>query len=113
MLPIKKPVVSYLAMDKNKVLNMLGLAMRAGKLVTGEELTLKEIRRNKARLVLIATDAGKNTHKNISDKCTYYKIPYNNRLTALEIGGAIGKPRMVIGILDAGFAKKIGELIQG
>lgn len=100
-------------MDKNKVLNMLGLAMRAGKLVTGEELTLKEIRRNKARLVLIAADAGKNTHKNISDKCTYYKIPFTDRLTALEIGGAIGKPRMVIGILDNGFAKKIGELIQG
>ena len=30
--------------NKTKILNLLGLAMRAGKLVTGEELTLKDIR---------------------------------------------------------------------
>ncbi len=35
-------------MNKTKALNMLGLAMRAGKLVTGEEMTLKEIRNEKA-----------------------------------------------------------------
>jgi len=31
-------------MNKTKALNMLGLAMRAGKMVTGEEMMLKEIR---------------------------------------------------------------------
>ena len=48
-------------MSKEKALNLLGLAMRAGKLVTGEELTLKDIRAQKVNLVFIASDAGKNT----------------------------------------------------
>ena len=33
--------------------------MRAGKLITGEEMTLKEIRQQRAALVLVASDAGK------------------------------------------------------
>jgi ribosomal protein L7Ae-like RNA K-turn-binding protein len=31
-------------MNRQKALNMLGLAMRAGKLVTGEEMTIKEVK---------------------------------------------------------------------
>ncbi len=50
--------------NKNqKFLNLLGLAMRAGKLVTGEELTLKDIRANKAKFVFVAQDASENTRK--------------------------------------------------
>ncbi|MEW3594645.1 ribosomal L7Ae/L30e/S12e/Gadd45 family protein, partial [Enterococcus entomosocium] len=60
-------------MNKTKALNMLGLAMRAGKLVTGEEMTLKEIRNEKTALVIIASDAGKNTQKKIKDKSSYYE----------------------------------------
>ena len=61
-------------MNKTKALNMLGLAMRAGKLITGEEMTLKEIRQQRAALVLVASDAGKNTQKKIKDKSSYYEI---------------------------------------
>ncbi|WP_122646894.1 YlxQ-related RNA-binding protein [Enterococcus mediterraneensis] len=100
-------------MNKTKVLNMLGLAMRAGKLVTGEELVIKEIRGQKAAIVLIAHDAGKNTQKKIKDKSTYYKIPCFDGLTADELSQAIGKPRMVIAVMDQGFGKRIEELIQG
>ena len=54
--------------NKTKILNLLGLAMRAGKLVTGEELTLKDIRANKAKFVFVAQDASENTRKKIKDK---------------------------------------------
>lgn len=50
-------------MAKEKVLNLLGLAMRAGKLVTGEELTIGDIRSNKAKFVFVAGDASENTRK--------------------------------------------------
>ena len=59
-------------MNQDRLLNMLGLAMRAGKLVTGEEAVVKEIRSQNAKLVFVAQDAGKNTHKKIQDKSTYY-----------------------------------------
>ena len=100
-------------MNKTKALNMLGLAMRAGKMVTGEEMTLKEIRNEKAALIILASDAGKNTQKKIKDKSSYYEIPLLDAFSTDEISAAIGKPRMVIGILDQGFARKVQELILG
>ncbi|MHC5267944.1 YlxQ-related RNA-binding protein [Enterococcus sp. LJL98] len=98
-------------MSKEKALNLLGLAMRAGQLVTGEELTLKDIRANKVRLVFIAQDAGKNTQKSIKDKSSYYKVPCFDCFDSTQLSLAIGKNRMVVGVKDQGFAKKIEELL--
>lgn len=100
-------------MDKEKILNLLGLAMRAGKLVTGEELTVADIRAQKTKFVLVAADASKNTHKKITDKCLYYQVPLSDTFTQSEISHAIGRTRMVIGINDQGFATKFKELIKG
>ena len=51
--------------NRQKAMNLIGLAMRAGKLITGEELTIAEIRKQKAKLVFVATDASENTRKKI------------------------------------------------
>jgi ribosomal protein L7Ae-like RNA K-turn-binding protein len=99
--------------NKTKILNLLGLAMRAGKLVTGEELTLKDIRNNTAKFVFVAADASENTRKKIKDKCSYYNVPVSESLTQSEMSHAIGRSRMIIGINDQGFAAKIKELIKG
>ncbi len=100
-------------MNREKALNMLGLAMRAGKLITGEDLTINEIRRNKVKLVIVTTDASENTQKKVSDKSKYYQTTCFVEFTQGEILGAIGKPQKVIGILDQGFANKIMTLIKG
>lgn len=100
-------------MNRQKALNMLGLAMRAGKLVTGEEMTVKEVKMQKAKLVLIAHDAGKNTQKKLKDKSSFYQVPCLDVFHSDELSQAIGKSRMVVGILDSGFAKRIEELILG
>ena len=60
-------------MNKQKALNMLGLAMRAGKLITGEEMTINEIRKRKVNLVIVTIDASENTQKKVSDKSKYYQ----------------------------------------
>ncbi|MGC3347912.1 L7Ae/L30e/S12e/Gadd45 family ribosomal protein, partial [Enterococcus faecium] len=54
--------------NRQKAMNLIGLAMRAGKQITGEELTIAEIRKLKAKLVFVATDASENTRKKIIDK---------------------------------------------
>lgn len=87
--------------------------MRAGKLVTGEELAIKEIRNGKAKLVLVANDAGKNTRKKVSDKSAYYEVPCYDPFSSEELSNAIGKSRMVVAVMDQGFAKKLVELLQG
>lgn len=58
-------------MNKEKILQFLGLATRARKLVTGEELVISEVRRGNAKLVIVAEDASENTRKN----CTINAIP--------------------------------------
>lgn len=97
----------------NKLLSLLGLAMRAGKIVSGEELVLKEVRSGKAQLVLLATDVAKNTEKKISDKCSTYQIPILRYGTRHELGNAIGKAeRVVIAITDSGFSRSLQKLVQ-
>lgn len=98
--------------NDQKILNLLGMAQRAGKLVTGEDLSLKEIRNEQAKLVIVATDASENTIKRISDKCQYYEIPVAVRFTKAEISHAIGKERTISTIMDNGFAKKFRELLS-
>ncbi|MGC6767074.1 YlxQ-related RNA-binding protein [Enterococcus sp. LJL128] len=100
-------------MNKEKILNLLGLAMRAGKLITGEELTVKDIQRSKTKLVFVASDASENTKKKIKDKCSYYNISWNDDLQQAELSHAIGRKRMVVGINDLGFANKFKELMKG
>lgn len=93
-------------LDKNKA-SLLGLAMRARKIVTGDVL-LKNIRQQKVFFVLIAEDASENTKKKYVDKCTYYHIDYQIHGKIDDISRAVGKEnRVALGILDKGFANKI------
>lgn len=96
--------------NEEKILNLLGLAKRAGKLSTGEALVIDEIRKQKAKLVFIASDASENTRKKVSDKSSTYKVPYLNRFTHEQLSHAIGQNRKVIAVMDNGFAKRIKEL---
>lgn len=99
-------------MNQRKALNLLGLAMRAGKIISGEELTLKAIRSQELSIVLVAKDASENTRKKFKDKCSYYHIRYTELFSQEEISHSIGKYRMICGVNDEGFARKIYELIQ-
>ncbi|MGO2100485.1 YlxQ-related RNA-binding protein [Vagococcus salmoninarum] len=98
-------------MNRQKALNLLGMATRAGKIVSGEELTINDIRNNNAKIVFVANDASDNTFKKIQDKSSYYKIPCVTEFTQAEISQAIGKHRMIVGVCDRGFAKKLQELL--
>ena len=48
-------------MKPDKALSMLGLAARAGRIVSGEFTVEKEVKSGRAYLVLIAEDASENT----------------------------------------------------
>ncbi|EAC9322880.1 50S ribosomal protein L7, partial [Listeria monocytogenes] len=49
----------------------------------------------------------------IKDKSSYYNVPVSELFSQFELSQAIGRPRMVIGVTDAGFATKIKELLKG
>jgi len=89
----------------SKVKSQLGLAQRAGKLATGDEIVLKAIRNKQARLVIIAADASDNTKKKFRDKCKSYGVPLAIGFTRTELGESIGKlQRVVLAVTDDGFA---------
>ena len=58
-------------MKNNQWMSLLGLANRARKITSGEELTVKEIRSGNAKLILLSEDASQNTAKKIMDKITW------------------------------------------
>ena len=100
-------------MNVNQWASLLGLANRARKIISGEELSLKEIRRGKAKLVLLSKDASTNTVKKITDKCKSYDVPFRMIENREMLGHAIGKDaRVVVAILDGGFAKKLLTLLD-
>ena len=99
--------------NKQKIYSYIGLAMRAGQVVSGDDTTLKELKKGKISLVIVADDASENTKKLFKDKSSYRKINQIYFSTNVELGLAIGKsPRAVIGIKDKSLASKITELMQ-
>ena len=95
-------------MADKKAASMLGLAMKAGKVLSGEFSCENAIRDGKAKLVIIATDASANTSKKFNDKCSFYEVPVRTCFTKEELGHFIGKdPRAVAAVTDEGFAKSL------
>ena len=100
--------MSNLSLPFKQILSQLGIAMKAGKLVSGEYLVEKTVKEMKAYLVVIAEDASDNTKKHFSDMCQYRNIPIRFFRTKEEIGKTIGKSyRASIAVTDEGFAKSI------
>ncbi|MYL19230.1 YlxQ family RNA-binding protein [Halobacillus litoralis] len=94
-------------------LNLIGLAVRAGKCTFGEESIVKDIRKRKAKLVLIASDTGKQTKKKLTDKCSFYQVPCYEVDDREVLSQAVGKAgRVAIAVLDQGFAKKLQSLLD-
>ncbi|WP_412990195.1 L7Ae/L30e/S12e/Gadd45 family ribosomal protein [Pediococcus siamensis] len=99
--------------NEQRFINLLGLAQRAGKLITGEAQVLQSIRGQKAKLVVISTDIGQATRKKISDKCTTYQVSLLTFMDRNVLSQAIGQPRTAVAIEDQGFAKALLKLNIG
>lgn len=113
MLIINKVDGNYLDMqNKQKLLGLLGLARRAGKLVTGEDMVLAAIRKGKVNLVFFAQDGGQSTKKKFTDKTNSYDVAFTTALTRQEIADATGMARSLIAVADRGFARKMQEYLK-
>lgn len=88
--------------------SMLSLCQRAGKLVTGDDTVLANIKNGTALLVIIAGDASDNTKKKFTDKCSFYNIPFTIASDKVELNSCIGKyNRTVFAVTDENFAAQI------
>ena len=100
-------------MNNDKVLSLLGLAKKAGKLKGGEYCVETEVKKGRAKLVIVAEDASDNTKKSYTDMCSFKKVPlifYGNKET---IGKCIGcEERAAVVLTDEGFANAVNKQIS-
>ncbi len=99
---------------KSKAYARIGLAMKAGKLVSGEDTCMKAIKKGKGKLVIIASDSTSNTCKRFNNMCKHRNIPCIEWGTKEELGKSIGKHyRAVVCVIDESFAQVIMEKLSG
>ncbi len=95
-------------MARDTVYSMLGLCLKAGKLVSGQEQTEKAVRDKTAQLVLVSSDASEGTNKRMHDKCASYNVPVFVYGLMEDMGRAVGREtRSCVAITDRGLADSI------
>lgn len=103
-------------MDRHNILSLLGLALRGGNLVVGEEPVESVSRAKDARLLVLASDAAENTRRRTehfagAGQCLWLRLPF----TKAELGQAVGRSSAAIAaVTDIGLAnalvKKLADL---
>lgn len=97
----------------NKIFSLLGLATKAGRVVSGEFMTEKAVKEGRASYVIVGTDASANTKKNFRNMCGFYQVPYAEYGTKEELGHAMGKEmRASLAVIDDGFSKSLKKHLE-
>lgn len=90
---------------KDKRLSLLGLAVRARKVIFGEDAVLHQVAYNKNKVLFLANDAGQNITKKIYNKATTYHLRVNKDYSSSQLSQATGKQHVkVLLVTDKGFS---------
>ena len=100
--------------DKERVFGMIGLAARAGKVVSGSDAVKGAIRSGNVELLIITRDISRNSLDKLLKNMTSDKeITCYSFATSDELGVALGKPnRTVAAITDKSFAEGISAILE-
>lgn len=90
---------------------LLGLARKAGKLVTGFAKTEAALKTGQAHLLVTASDAGEDGRQKLGRLAAHHNVPVFTDLTAAELTMALGRENVIhAGLIDVGWARNlIGE----
>jgi len=100
-------------MDIEKIAGFLGMAQRAGKMVSGELAAEKAVASGQAAALIVAADASERTKETLLRAAGAKGIPVHSVLTKEELGRCLGKEnRAVAALMDKGFAKAFEEKIR-
>ena len=100
-------------MKTDSVLRMIGLAAKAGKVVSGEFMTENAVKSKEAYLVIIAQDVSNNTRKKFGNMCSYYKVEMREYADKDALGHAIGKEfRASLAVTDENLARAVEKKLK-
>lgn len=89
-------------------LNLIGLALRAGRLEVGTHAVKDAARRGELYAAVLARDATENARSRVLPLLRASEVPVVTCESAAELGRAVGRSRLVVvGLRDAGFAGRI------
>lgn len=100
--------------DKERAFGMIGLASRAGKVVSGSDAVIGAIRAGKVELLIISGDISRNSLDKVLKNMTEQKeITCYSFASSEELGSALGKPdRAIVAITDKNFADGISAILE-
>lgn len=100
--------------NNSKLCGLIGLATKAGKIVTGTDACLEDMKKGKVRLIMVAQDAAERTKFTFMQEAEKLHIKIFEVLSIEEMSRAMGKVnKAVIGIKDNGFSNKMISIING
>lgn len=100
--------------NNTKVLRLIGLAMRAGKVKFGRDSCMEAIIQNKIKVLLVAKDTSERTKTNFKRLCHDKNIPIYEEFEEYDLSHAIGKQnKVIIGVCDDNFSKEIIKILSG
>lgn len=98
----------------DRQLSLISLAMKAGKVLSGEFMVEKGLKEGEVVLCIVAKDASDNTKKKFNNMCKYRSIDIIELADKEQLGRIIGKKfRATLGITDDGFKSGILKLQRG
>lgn len=101
-------------MINNKLLGLVGLAMKAGVVCYGADSVEQEIYKGKVKLVIIAKDSSERTKNKFTNICNEKNISIILDENIESLSKSIGKSnKAVIGIKDINFANSIKGKYSG
>lgn len=99
-------------MDEQRALNLLGLAMRAGQVISGDDMAERSIRAGRAMLVLIDEGASARTLGKYEALCNGKNIRLF-QISADALGKSIGKDNRMVAVMTKGpLANQVATLLS-
>jgi ribosomal protein L7Ae-like RNA K-turn-binding protein len=94
------------------VLQLLGLAARAGAVVPGTQQVREAVRAGRVRFALVAQDLTATGRDKVVPLLEGREVSYAVGYTRLALGQAVGRgPLAVVGVTDSGLARRLRVLL--
>ena len=101
-------------MVNKKILGLIGLSAKAGKVSFGSDSVENDLKRNSVKLVIVAEHSSDRTKSKFRKICDKYNIPIIETGEIESLSKAIGKKnKAIIGIKDINLSNEIKKINNG
>jgi ribosomal protein L7Ae-like RNA K-turn-binding protein len=95
-------------MSEDPRLGLLGIALKGGRLSIGRDRVREALHRGRARLIVLAEDAGEALRREVSTMTASSGVPWVDGPASEEMGRSLGRTRVsVAAVTDDGLAEAL------